>query len=152
MNCVSHLIDIRRERRRLDSGLWPQRAHNTCYLLHILSISQEISMQTKTEIVGPQEPICSLASLSNSTEQRPPWETASHTATHEVSCVLWSLRFHCRVQKDPPLSLSWSRKLRSHRYSFLWMFPWRYRSSKQNFSYSFSDQIFLISSQSSSAW
>lgn len=39
---------------------------------------------------------------SNSVEWRPSWEAESHSAEQEIIRVLWNLKVHSRLQKNPP--------------------------------------------------
>jgi hypothetical protein len=41
--------------------------------------------------------------LTNFMKQSPPWEAASCTATQELPDILWTLEFHYRVHKSPPV-------------------------------------------------
>jgi len=51
--------------------------------------------------------------LTNSMKQSPSSQAYSHSATEEVSRLLWNLNVHCRVHNIPPLVLPWARWIQS---------------------------------------
>jgi len=87
--------------------------------------------------------------LNNTMEQSPSWEANSHSASHEISGILWNPKVHYRVHKRQLLIPILSQKNSVHTFTPYFckihsnIIPSRPRSSKWSLLFRFSNQNYI---------